>query len=100
MANIEIYTKSWCSFCKGAKSLLNQNGLKYVERDVTHNRDLETEMQNRSNRRSVPQIFIDGLHIGGFDNLSVLSRRGDLDDLISEGGRDKKVLSPIFTPRR
>ena len=70
MANIEIYTKDWCSFCKAAKSLLNQNRLKYVERDVTHNRDLETEMQNRSNRRTVPQIFVDGHHIGGFDELS------------------------------
>lgn len=79
MANIEIYTKSWCSFCKGAKSLLNQNRLKYVERDVTHNRDLETEMQNRSNRRSVPQIFIDELHIGGFDDLSALERTRRLD---------------------
>ncbi len=77
MANIEIYTKDWCSFCKGAKSLLNQNRLKYVERDVTHNRDLETEMQNRSNRRTVPQIFVDGHHIGGFDELSsTIAARG------------------------
>ncbi len=91
MANIEIYTKDWCSFCKGAKSLLNQKGLKYVELDVTHNHNLETEMQNRSNRRSVPQIFIDGNHIGGSDDLRALSRRGDLDGLTSEGSRDKKV---------
>ena len=96
MADIEIYTKDWCSFCKGAKSLLNQKGLKYVELDVTHNHDLETEMQNRSNRRTVPQIFFDGHHIGGFDELSALSRHGDLDRLISEGGQDKKVLSPSF----
>ena len=95
MANIEIYTKDWCGFCKGAKSLLNQKGLKYLELDVTHNSDLETEMQNRSNRRTVPQIFVEGHHIGGFDELSALSRRGGLDDLISEGGRDQKALSPI-----
>ena len=76
--------------------MLNQKSLKYVELNVTHNRDLETEMQNRSNRRTVPQIFIDGHHIGGSDELSALSRRGDLDHLISEGGGDKKVLSASF----
>ncbi len=96
MTNIEIYTKDWCPFCKNAKSLLSEKGLDFIEFDVTHDLDLETEMQNRSNRRTVPQIFIDGHHIGGSDELSALSRHGDLDRLISEGGRDKKVLSPSF----
>ena len=96
MANIEIYTKDWCPFCKHAKSLLSEKGLEFIELDVTHDLHLETEMQNRSNRRTVPQIFVDGHHIGGSDELSALSRRGDLDRLISEGGRDKKVLSASF----
>jgi len=97
MANIEIYTKDWCSFCKGAKSLLNQKGLKYIELDVTHNRDLETEMQNRSNRRSVPQIFVDEHHIGGFDDLSALERTRRLDGLIVEDQGDRESIPATFT---
>ncbi|MEE8114167.1 MAG: glutaredoxin 3 [Nitrososphaerales archaeon] len=97
MVNIEIYTKDWCSFCKKAKSLLNQKGLKYVELNVTHNRDLETEMQNRSKRRSVPQIFIDELHIGGFDDLRALERTHRLDSLIGEGHSDGILEPTAFT---
>ena len=97
MVNIEIYTKNWCSFCKKAKSLLNQKGLKYVELNVTHNRDLETEMQNRSKRRSVPQIFIDELHIGGFDDLNALERTRRLDGLIGEGQGDRESIPATLT---
>ncbi len=93
MANIEIYTKDWCSFCKGAKSLLDQKGLDYTELDVTHNHDLETEMQNRSNRRSVPQIFVDGHHIGGFDDLRALERSRSLDTLFGESQSGREALA-------
>jgi len=97
MANIKIYTKDWCAFCRGAKSLLNHKGLKYIELDVTHNRDLETEMQNRSNRRTVPQIFVDGRHIGGFDDLSALERTRRLDTLIGESQSDREAVPATFT---
>ena len=84
MANIEIYTKDWCPFCERAKSLLDQKGLDYVEFDVTHDGDLETEMRNRSSRRSVPQIFIGGQHVGGFDDLSAAASDGALEIMIGE----------------
>ena len=84
MANIEIYTKDWCPFCERAKSLLDEKGLDYVEFDVTHDGDLETEMRNRSRRRSVPQIFIEGQHVGGFDDLSAAASNGALEILIGE----------------
>ncbi len=93
MANIEIYTKGWCAFCKRAKSLLSEKGLEFVELDVTYDFDLETEMRIRANRWTVPQVFIDGHHIGGSDDLSALARSGDLDVLIAQAERDKSTLA-------
>jgi glutaredoxin 3 len=84
MANIEIYTKDWCGYSGRAKSLLKAKELDYVEFDVTHDRELETEMRNRSGRHSVPQIFVDGYHIGGFDDLSAANHNGHLDSLTAD----------------
>jgi glutaredoxin 3 len=84
MANIEIYTKDWCGYSARAKSLLESKELAYVEHDVTHNQLLETDMRNRSRRRTVPQIFIDGYHIGGFDDLETEASNGSLDALTGD----------------
>ncbi len=69
MANIEIYTKSWCPFCHRAKTLLDEKGLDYVEYDVTDNPELEAEMRRRTQQTSVPQIYIHGDFLGGSDDL-------------------------------
>ncbi|MFQ5787865.1 MAG: glutaredoxin 3, partial [Thermodesulfobacteriota bacterium] len=79
MANIEIYTKDWCPYCAKAKALLKSKGLSYKELDVTTAHDLQQEMIERSGRRTVPQIFIDGESIGGYDDLANLNATGELD---------------------
>ncbi len=78
MTRIEIYTKDWCSYCRAAKNLLDQRGIEYEEIDVTKDEEQEAVMLARSLRRSVPQIFIDGVHLGGFDELAALDREGKL----------------------
>ena len=79
MNNIEIYSKSWCPYCNKAKALLNSKGLEYQEIDTTHDETLEQEMVERSQRQTVPQIFIDGDSIGGYDDLAKLNATGELD---------------------
>ena len=78
MTRIEIYTKDWCSYCRAAKTLLDQRGIEYEETDVTKDEEQEALMLARSSRRSVPQIFIDGVHLGGFDELVALDRQAKL----------------------
>ncbi|MGI9387530.1 MAG: glutaredoxin 3 [Methyloligellaceae bacterium] len=83
MSNVVIYTKDYCGFCAQAKAFLEAKGATFTEIDVTHDTTLQTEMMDRSKRRTVPQIFIDGRHIGGFDDLAALDRRGELDTLFN-----------------
>ena len=84
MERVEIYTKSWCGFCSRAKRLLDAKGIEYTEYDVTSDRELEHEMIERSNRRTVPQIFIGGLGIGGSRELTQLESMSRLDRLLEE----------------
>lgn len=79
MADIQIYTKDWCPYCTRAKALLNAKGLSYREVDVTSDRAAEQEMIARSGLRTVPQIFIDGESVGGYDALATLNMSGELD---------------------
>jgi glutaredoxin 3 len=65
----EIYTTQTCPWCQRAKVALDKHGIEYREIDVTTDRALQIEMIKRSGRQSVPQIFLDGEHIGGFDDL-------------------------------
>ena len=83
MANVEIYTKSWCGFCKRAKAHLDRKGIAYREIDVTTDALREREMVQRSKRLTVPQIFIDGQHLGGSDDLFEADRSGRLDTLLN-----------------
>jgi len=82
MSHIEIYTKSYCPFCKRAKALLNSKGVTYSEYEVSTDENLQQEMRSRSGRRTVPQVFIDGQHIGGSDDLLVAEQSGLLDKLL------------------
>ena len=79
MKNIEIYSTDNCNWCVRAKTLLENKGLDYEERDISSDRARALEMVERSGRRTVPQIFIEGESIGGVDELSALNREGNLN---------------------
>lgn len=83
MATVEIYTKAFCPYCSRAKRLLDEKGVAYEEFDITMGGPRRAEMIQRADgRTSVPQIFVDGAHIGGSDELSELEREGKLDSLL------------------
>ena len=80
MANVEIYTTIMCGFCTAAKRLLDSKGIEFIEKDVSSDQEARVQMIDRSGgRRSVPQIFINGEHIGGCDDLYALEQEGKLD---------------------
>lgn len=84
MASVEIYTTPICGYCMAAKRLLQQKGVSFVEHDVMRDPAKRREMEARAaGRRTVPQIFIDGQHIGGCDDLYALERAGRLDALLA-----------------
>lgn len=76
MPKIEIYTKSYCPYCKAAKQTLNSMGLSYREIEVSDSQALFNEMLNRSQRKTVPQIFVGDVHIGGYDDLVIAIKNG------------------------
>ena len=82
MAKIEMYTTQWCGYCARARALLEKKGAAYEEMDVMEDEGKRAEMRSRTNRTSVPQIFINGQHVGGYDDLVALDRRGDLKPLL------------------
>ncbi|WP_129792540.1 glutaredoxin 3 [Sphingosinicella sp. CPCC 101087] len=84
MAKVEIYTKFFCGYCVTAKRLLAAKGVAFEEYDITLGGPKREEMLQRANGRStVPQIFIDGRHVGGSDDLHELDRAGRLDPLLN-----------------
>ena len=83
MANVEMYTTASCPFCVRAKMLLEKKGVDYTNFAVDQRPDLRPEMEERaSGRTSVPQIFIDDYHVGGFDDLVDLDMEGKLDEML------------------
>lgn len=83
MARVEIYTKAFCPYCTRAMRLLASKGVDPEEYDITLGGPQRQEMIQRANgRTTVPQIFIDGRHIGGSDDLAALDRQGGLDPLL------------------
>ena len=83
MNNIEIYTTPTCPYCMRAKALLNGRGLSYQKYDVSGDHEKLSEMLERSQRRTVPQIFIGERHIGGSDDLIIAEQNGQLDELLA-----------------
>lgn len=84
MATIEIYTKAFCPYCHRAKALLDGKGVSYEEFDITMGGPRRGEMIDRAGgRTTVPQIFIDGRHVGGCDDLHALESAGKLDPLLA-----------------
>ena len=83
MPKVEIYTKMMCPYCTRAKRLLGDKGVAFEEYDITMGGPQRQEMLSRASGRStVPQIFIDGTHVGGSDDLAALDRSGKLDPML------------------
>lgn len=83
MARVEIYTKAFCPYCTRALRLLGEKGVAPEEHDITMGGPRRAEMVQRAGgKTTVPQVFIDGRHIGGSDDLHALDRRGELDPLL------------------
>jgi glutaredoxin 3 len=79
---VTVYTSGWCPYCERAKGLLKQKNVVFGEINVEDDDKFREEMIARSNRRTVPQIFIGDRHVGGCDDLFELDRSGELDRLI------------------
>ncbi len=84
MARVEIYTTQSCPFCIRAKYLLDQKGIAYTEISVDNDPVLRRQMETRSGRHTVPQIFINGKSQGGCDDLYRLDQTGELTTLLME----------------
>ncbi|MBO9670201.1 MAG: glutaredoxin 3 [Sphingobium sp.] len=83
MGRVEIYTKDWCGYCARAKRLLSEKGVDFEEYDISLGGPQRVEMIDRSGGRStVPQVFINGMHVGGSDDLAALDRAGKLDAML------------------
>ncbi|HUQ11607.1 MAG TPA: glutaredoxin 3 [Steroidobacteraceae bacterium] len=80
---VTMYATGWCPYCSRARSLLERKGVKVQEIDIERAPEKRTEMQARSGRRSVPQIFIGDQHVGGCDDLHALEEAGKLDALLA-----------------
>ena len=84
MLKVEIYTKDWCPYCVRAKRLLADSGADVIDYPVDRGGEKKSEMiQRAGGRTTVPQIFIDGRHIGGCDDLIDLERSGKLAGLLA-----------------
>ncbi len=81
-----MYSSPFCGYCAAAKRLLDEKGVEYTEIDVIFDPDKRREMIERTGRRTVPQIFVGATHVGGYDELSALDSRGELDPLLQSGG--------------
>ena len=83
MKNITIYTGPFCNFCEAAKRLLVRNNLNYKEIDISTKDSLRDEMIKKANgKRTIPQIFFDDYHVGGYQELRELEKKDELDNLL------------------
>lgn len=84
MPTVEIYTQPWCPYCTRAKRLLDSKGVPYREIEAPHGTpEREDAIRRSGGRTTVPQVFIDGRHVGGCDDLMGLEARGKLDPLLA-----------------
>ncbi len=85
MAKVEIYTTDYCPYCKHAKALFESKGATYEEIDVSGDDEARMALIKKAGGlRTVPQIFINDKHIGGFDAAAALDQKGELDALLAE----------------
>jgi len=87
MVAVEIYTSRTCPYCSRAKALLNSKGVRFRELLVDGNPEIISEAVTRSGgRRTVPQVFIENYHVGGYDDFLQLDREGKLDSMLGLNG--------------
>jgi len=85
VAKVEVYTTPYCPFCVRAKTLLNNKKVAFEEIDVSEDPELrEAMVQRAGGRRTVPEIFVNGRIIGGYDELRALEIKGELDAILAE----------------
>ena len=83
MKNVTVYMGPMCAFCDAAKRLLKRNNIPYKEINIALEEEKREEMLNKSNgKRTIPQIFFNELHIGGYEELRALEKKGELDNLL------------------
>lgn len=94
-AKIVMYTRKWCGYCTAAERLLDEKGVDYENIDVTGNHEKRRWLvEVTGGRTTVPQIFIDGESIGGYDDLRALDRRGDLDRMLWDARESGAATRP------
>jgi glutaredoxin 3 len=93
MPKVVVYSTAFCPYCVRAKMLLEHKGVSYEEIRVDQDRDRMMEMMQRSQRRTVPQIFIDDYHVGGFDDMSALDVDGKLNDLLGIDSPEEDAIT-------
>lgn len=85
MKSVKVYTTNYCPYCDQAKALLTRKGVPYEEIDVTGDDDARIDLVKKSGGlRTVPQIFVGDVHVGGYDRLSEMDRSGKLDELLAD----------------
>jgi len=84
MAEVIIYTSAACAYCMQAKRLFDEKNVEYQELRIDEEPQHAADMFEKSGRKSVPQIFINDQHIGGFDELDALDKEGGLDPLLAK----------------
>jgi len=83
MANVVVYTKSYCPFSKECKEFLQSRGVEFDEKMIDNDAALEQEMAHKSGERTdTPQVFVNAHHIGSFDDLKALDSQGKLDEML------------------
>lgn len=85
--NVIMYATQFCSYCMRARQLLDAKGVDYEEISVDGDPVLRREMESRSGRRTVPQIFVGDYHVGGYDDMYALNSVGELDSLLGRKPR-------------
>ena len=83
MPTIEVYVQDWCPYCSRVVSLLQKKGVAFQEIDAPHGSTARADALRRAGRNTMPQVFIDGRHIGGCDDVVALDRTGKLDALLA-----------------
>lgn len=87
MAKVEVYRRDMCGFCAAVERLFQTKGVEYISHDIWKEPDLKTQMMKRAGgKTSVPQVFIDGEHIGGCDDTMALEQKGALNVMLGIEG--------------
>jgi len=83
-----MYTQALCGYCAAARSLLEARGVAFEEIDTTLKPSLRAEARQRSGRKTMPQIFVGDRHLGGYDDVAAMDKRGELDEILRIGRPD------------